>query len=121
MLNEQSKTKKLRSGIYKWTNKTNGKVYIGQAEHILKRKKRHLNLYKHYFRQKKRGFKVKTGKDLYLAMIDEGWKNFKFEIVEYCELDLLNEREEYWIEYYKQRGEMYNMLAGFRTDKKYKE
>ena len=111
---------KVRSGIYKWTNKTNGKVYIGKSDDVLKRKKRHLNLYKMYYRKFKRGRGLQTKKALYIAMIEEGYRNFKFEVLEYCELDQLNEREEYWIEHYNSCEEGYNMLKGFKTDKKYK-
>lgn len=54
-------------------------------------------------------------------MVKEGYKNFKFEIIERCPLDKLDEREEYWIKEYDSLNTGYNMLAGFRTDKVYKE
>lgn len=112
---------KLRSGIYKWTNIKTGEIYIGQAENILKRKKRHLNLVKMYMRKKKRKEGIQTKKLLYLSFLEHGYKAFRFEIIEYCSLEDLNEREEYWIKEYSKEHKMFNMLAGFRTDKKYKE
>lgn len=75
-------------GIYKITNKVNGKVYIGQSRDIEKRWKEH-----------KRAADLNCPL-LYKAINKYGVENFSFEIQEICTEDLLNDREIYWIKYY---------------------
>lgn len=76
-------------GIYKITNQLNGKVYIGQS----------VNLKHRWIDHKSR---ARTGKQspLYNDMRDLGFENFKFEIIEQCDKESLNDREVYWIKYY---------------------
>ena len=77
-------------GIYKWTNKINGKVYIGQSVNIAKRKAEHLRLNR-----------LETYNTLLAkAFRKYGAENFEFEVLEECSKDLLNGREAYWIDYY---------------------
>ena len=93
-------------GIYKFTNKTNGKVYIGQSVHILKRK----DLHKYSM------IKKKANKETYFvrALKKYGWDGFDFEIIERCSKEKLNDREIYWIDFYDacNRSKGYNMTAG---------
>lgn len=74
-------------GIYKITSPS-GKVYIGQSRDISKRYK----TYKKYNEPKQRR--------LYYSILKYGWENHKFEIIEECMFDKLNERERYWQEFY---------------------
>lgn len=74
-------------GIYKFTNKLNGKIYIGQSVNIIKRKWEHISAPSPY-----------SYFDSVLQKI--GINNFDFEIVEQCPSELLNEKEKYWIKYY---------------------
>ena len=76
-------------GIYKITNLVNGKVYIGQSQDIYSRWKEHK-----YARNKRECFA------LYGAFKKYGLDNFSFEIVEECSRDMLNDREDYWQEYF---------------------
>ena len=85
-------------GIYKITKKDNGKSYIGQSNDIERRFKEHL--YK---------------KDLAIekAIQKYGKENFTFEILEECSLEQLDEREQYWIEYFNtHKGFGYNYNIG---------
>lgn len=76
-------------GVYKVTNKINGKFYIGCS----------INIYNRWSCHKAR--KSKNGaeytKPLYIAMREFGKENFEFEIIERCEESVLIEREKYWI------------------------
>jgi len=112
---EVESPKKIVSGIYKWTNNKNGKVYIGKAEHLLKRRKRHLTLYKMYNKNKVELEESKTNKRLYNAMIEDGVMNFKFEIIERCENADLDLREDYWICEYNSIEDGYNMIEAQNT------
>lgn len=94
-------------GIYKFTNKVNGKVYIGQSVDVYTRKASH------------RHNCTKVGSSAYntyfhAALRKYGKDNFDFEIIEECPEHLLNEREMYWIDYYKSyKSEIgYNMNLG---------
>ena len=80
------------TGIYKITNLENQKCYIGQAANIADRWKQHI----------KRGIGAETAtrNKLYPAMLKYGVENFTFEIVEECDRSLLNEREDYWQDYF---------------------
>lgn len=74
-------------GIYKITSPT-GRIYIGQSIDIEKRRKMYVN--NHCKKQQK----------LHASLCKYGFKEHDFEIIEECDWDLLNEREEYWIEFY---------------------
>lgn len=85
--------KGIHTGIYKITNVENGMCYIGQAANIADRWKQHI----------KRGIgaETPTRNKLYPAMLAIGVENFTFEIVEECDRTKLNEREDYWQDYFK--------------------
>lgn len=74
-------------GIYKITSPT-GRIYIGQSIDIEKRRKMYVN--NHCKKQQK----------LHASLCRYGFNEHEFEVIEECEWDLLNEREEYWIEFY---------------------
>lgn len=91
-------------GIYKYTNKNNGKVYIGRSVNITRRKWEHLHNPSPY------------------SYFDEvisttGEENFLFEIIEECDVSQLQEREKYWINYYEscalnKKNKGYNLTYG---------
>jgi hypothetical protein len=85
-------------GIYKITNKINGKSYIGLSSNIEERFKKHRQM---------QGEKV-----LYSAFQKYGIENFDFSIIELCSSDLLSEREKYWIAYYDTYNNGYNATLG---------
>lgn len=81
-----------KTGIYKITNIENNMCYVGQAVNIADRWKQHI----------KRGIgaDAPTRNKLYPAMIALGVENFTFEVLEVCDRDLLNAREDYWQDFY---------------------
>ena len=85
------------TGIYMYTDKDNGKKYIGQSTNINQRKKSHRN-------------SNKTPFDKVLNL--KGEDKFDFTILEECEASLLNEREVYWINYYNSYYNGYNCNPG---------
>ena len=76
-------------GIYKITNKLNGKAYIGQSIHIERRWQEHLQHGRH-----------NPKSVLHTAISKNGEENFIFEILELCSIEELNEKEIYYINQY---------------------
>lgn len=78
-------------GVYKIVNKLNNKVYVGQSINIKSR-----------FQSHKDTLKTKYNHPLYNSIRKYGLDNFEFIILEEINnVLLLDEREQYWIEYYK--------------------
>lgn len=78
----------MKSGIYKILNITNGKFYIGSSKNLDERWRIHkvdLNRNQHYNRHLQASWN-KYGSD-----------KFKFEVIEYCELLILLEREQHYL------------------------
>jgi hypothetical protein len=73
------------SVIYKITNLLNGKIYIG------KELKYNIQYYG-------------SGILIRKAIIKYGQENFRKDIIEECQVDQLNEREKYWIEFLNSRA-----------------
>jgi group I intron endonuclease len=93
--------------IYKATNKKNNKIYIGQTINTLNYRKQQ------HFREAKCDKRQNTY--FHNALIKYGFDNFIFEIIEEIyDIDILNDREIYWIKYYdstnKNKG--YNLDYG---------
>ena len=83
----------VHTGIYKLTEIATGKCYVGQAANIADRWKQHI--------KRGVGAETPTRNKLYPAMIAAGPENFTFEIVEECDRALLDEREDFWQDYFK--------------------
>lgn len=93
------------SGIYKLTNLINGKIYIGKANNLKERIRRHEISVR----------KILEKYPISSAIKKYGWENFKVDILEeFSELDIdhLLNREAYWIEYYNSTNNEigYNIL-----------
>ena len=71
-------------GIYKITNLINSKLYIGKSKDIENRYKKHLTQLKH---------NNHINKHFQNSFNKYGEDNFLYEIIEECELNLLNDKE----------------------------
>jgi len=92
--NEQGRPRELPnydfSGIYQLKNTVNDKIYIGQAQNILKRFNEH--------RRNRNGHLLYRDCILYRAIKKYGWDKFEISVLEKVEdFSLLNEREIHWI------------------------
>ena len=96
----------LKNFIYKLTNTVNGKVYIGQTSICLKK---HLHRYNRITRSKSDKNRI-----ISKAIKKYGHSSFLFDIIELCTIDILNEREIYYILLYdsKNLDKGYNMTDG---------
>lgn len=77
-------------GIYKITNKANGKIYVGQSIDIKERWKQH----------RWKAFncnEVGYHSAIHCAMRKYGLDNFIYEVLEECGVEELDEKEKYWI------------------------
>lgn len=83
----------VHSGIYKITNLENQKCYVGQAVNLADRWKQHI--------KRGVGADAPTRNKLYPAMMAIGVENFSFEVIEECDREQLDAREDYWQEYFK--------------------
>jgi len=72
-------------GIYLITNTLTNMKYVGQSVDIIERWKSHSSSKKSL---------------LGAAIQSDGISNFKFEVIEECSKELLNEREKFWIAHY---------------------
>lgn len=83
-------------GIYKFTNKITGESYIGQSVNIKKRYNQHKNRHDKFNKEK-------AIEDTYFHSMLRwyGFHNFSFEILEECNKECLNEKEQYYIKLFK--------------------
>lgn len=97
----------MKSGIYQIRNTANGKRYIGRTIDLHKREITHFwalrnNRHNNKFMQK---------------AYNKEPNAFVFEVVEYCETGMLNEREVYWISHYNTMDDRfgYNLCEGGKS------
>ena len=97
-------------GIYKVTNKINGKVYIGQSINIKARWTKHRN---NPFNPESEQY----NSPFYKAIRKYGLSNFTFEILEEIHKEDLDKREIYWISFYDSNNpeKGYNLTPGGRN------
>lgn len=85
------------SGIYKISNIITGDCYIGKSKDMAVRMGQHKSL----LRSNKHKYRNED-----LSLLQKAWNKygedaFKFEIIDFCTVDELNDREMYWIDYYQ--------------------
>ena len=82
-----------KSGIYMFTNKKNGKKYVGSAVDLYKR-------LSFYFSIKALKNELKNSQSyIYNALLKDGYENFSLEILEYCSIEKLLKREKHFIDF----------------------
>jgi group I intron endonuclease len=88
---------KLKSGVYRWTNKVNENTYIGSSTNLGPR------LQQYY------GKSLENNKTSLIcrAILKYGYENFTLEILEYCDKDKTIQREQYYMDLLKP---VYNIL-----------
>ena len=84
---------KNKSGIYKFTNKLSGSFYIGSSSNLRTR------LYSYF--QLSNLIRSSSSSIISRALIKYGYSNFSLEILEYCDVSILLEREQYYIDHLK--------------------
>ena len=89
------------TGIYKITNINTKMCYVGQAVDIADRWRQHI--------KRALNAEPRTQNKLYPAMYKDGVENFTFEIIEECEQSKLNNREDYWQDFYKAKEYGYSI------------
>jgi group I intron endonuclease len=94
------------SGIYVIINKKNNKIYIGQAQNVTKRWGEHRYSLKNNRHQ---------NRHLQRAWSKDGEKFFQFKILEYCDIDQLNEREQHYLDIYIPRNMCYNIAQDVKA------
>lgn len=89
--------------IYKITNKLNGRLYVGQtSRNVMDRFAEHIRANDDY--------------PLHNAIKEFGWTNFSCEVIESVPLNLLDEREKYWIKELNANITGYNISSGGKTN-----
>jgi group I intron endonuclease len=88
------------TGIYCFTNKVNGKQYVGLSVDIAKRYANHI------------GARSPRGSAMFLPIRKYGIEAFTFEVLEECDAADLNEREIYWIAKLDSYNTGYNRTTG---------
>jgi group I intron endonuclease len=82
---------KNKSGIYTITNPFNNKVYVGKTKCFWKR----YHNYKYDFKHLR---DRSINQYLMNSFLKYGFENFRFEVKEFCDLEVCGERELYWMD-----------------------
>lgn len=102
---------KNESYIYKITNMVNNKVYVGQTYDVKYRWSHHKSDLTHH---RHHNIHLQSAWDKY------GEENFKFEIIEQCLTNEVDEREQFWISKYDSYHNGYNLDLGGNGTRGYK-
>ena len=86
------KDNKGKAGVYRLTNKLNGKIYIGSSVNLGRR-------FTEYFSSKYLQNVLDRSKSpICRALLKYGYSNFSLEILEYCERDNVRAREQHYLD-----------------------
>lgn len=80
-----------KSGVYLWKNLITGETYIGSSQNLTRR-------FYQYFSD--RFLKLHSSKDTYVsrALLKYGYSKFSLLILEYCDSNVILEREQYYLD-----------------------
>lgn len=103
MLSRVLPSKEKHCGIYKITELSTGKCYIGQSKDIRTR----------FLQHTKAGLGINSSNNkLYTEMKKIGPENFMYEVLEECPAEELDKREKYWIDFYQATDWGWNSTKG---------
>ena len=86
-----AKQNKGKSGIYRWVHKDSGKSYIGSSAKLNDRFRQYFN--HSYLSSSKRGTSL-----ICKALLKYGYAGFRLEILEYCPISKVLDREQFYID-----------------------
>ena len=92
-----------KPGIYKITNVTTGKCYVGKSTKVKQRLIDHI--------KGSVGISTIADQKIHHAMLDEGLWDWTFECICYCDKDQLSEKEKYYIDFFKAKEWGYNVVG----------
>lgn len=98
------------TGIYKITEISTEKCYIGQSKNIKERFREHMKC--------GLGIDTPNGNKLYQAMLNSSIEDFTFELIEQCNENDLDEKERYFIELYEAYDYGFNSNRGNKNSYK---
>jgi group I intron endonuclease len=101
--NDRPSNLKMNGKIYCAHCVVTGKKYIGKTKQELEKR-----IKQHYKDRNRLNYLF------YRAINKHGWDNFIWGLVENCDISIINQREEYWISFYKTNQSQYgyNMSSG---------
>jgi group I intron endonuclease len=108
MKNVIIKDNKDKSGIYMWTNKLTGDIYIGSSGNISNRLKKYFTI---SYLKSKNGFIISR------ALLKYGYSNFSLTVLEYCNKYDLLKREQFYLD---KLNPQYNILKIAGSSKNFK-
>ena len=92
-----------KPGIYKITNVTTGKCYVGKSTKVKQRLIDHI--------KGSVGISTIADQKIHHAMLDGGLWDWTFECICYCDKDQLSEKEKYYIDFFKAKDWGYNVVG----------
>lgn len=95
-----------KSGIYWLTNLKTGDIYIGSSSNLFNRFRNYFNV----------SYLSRNNYIISRALIKYGYINFSLDILEYCDISILLEREQYYLDLLQPR---YNILKLAGSSKGY--
>lgn len=87
-----------KAGIYMWTNKLNGKNYVGSSVDLRRRLLEYYNV---------KRLLNEDSMPIYVALLKYGYHNFSLTILEFCDVNIITSRENHYFEVYSPE---YNIL-----------
>lgn len=87
-----------KAGIYMWTNKLNGKKYVGSSVDLRRRLLEYYNVNR---------LLNEKSMPIYLSLLKYGYQGFSLTILEFCDIDSLVSREKHYFDVYSPE---YNIL-----------
>ena len=80
-----------KAGIYMWTNKLNGKKYVGSSVDLRRRLLEYYNVNR---------LLNEKSMPIYHSLLKHGYQNFSLTILEFCNIDSLMSREKHFFDVY---------------------